>query len=285
MATTTLPAFLRDRRERAHPASTARRRTPGLRREEVAARAGVSVTWYTWLEQGRGGVPSDDVLERLARALELDDANREMLFLLAHDRPPPRKPAAPAAVPPSLQLILDSISVPAFVKTPTFQIVAWNRAAVAVLGDYAELPERDRNLLRRVFEPGSEDKVHRVEEVRRTCLASFRLEIARAGHSDEATALIDELMETSPEFRRLWSEGEIAAHGGFQKRIVRPGFGEIVLESSVFHLEGSERLSMFVYSPADEASARAVAQLVERAGGVSARFCGLSGNLRGRRGV
>jgi transcriptional regulator with XRE-family HTH domain len=266
MATTTLPTFLRDRRERVRPATTGRRRTPGLRREEVAARAGVSVTWYTWLEQGRGGVPSDDVLERLARALELDDVHREMLFLLAHDRPPPRRPAAPAAVTPSLQLILDSISVPAFVKTPTFQIVAWNRAAVAVLGDYAAVPERERNLLRRVFQPGSENKVHDVEAVRRTCLASFRVDIARAGPSEEATALIGELMETSPDFRRLWAEGEIRSHGGFQKRLVRPEVGEIVLESSVFHVEGSDGLSVFVFSPANEASARAIAQLVQRSG-------------------
>jgi len=266
MATTTLPAFLRDRRERVQPATTARRRTPGLRREEVAARAGVSVTWYTWLEQGRGGVPSDDVLERLARALELDDANREMLFLLAHDRPPPRKPAPPAAMTPALQLVLDNLSVPAFVKTPTFQIVGWNRAAVAVLGDYAAVPERDRNVLRRIFQPGSEDKVHDVEAVRRTCVAAFRVDIARAGQSDEATALIDELMATSPDFRRLWDEGEIRTHGGFRKQLVRPGVGEIVLESSVFHVEGGGGLSMFVLSPADEASARAVAQLVERSG-------------------
>lgn len=267
MATTTFPAFLRDRRERIHPATTARRRTPGLRREEVAARAGVSVTWYTWLEQGRGGMPSDEVLERLARALELDDANREMLFLLAHDRPPPRRPAPPAAVTPSLQRVLDSISVPAFVKTPTFQIVAWNRAAVAVLGDYAAVPERDRNLLRRVFAPGSEDKVHHVKDVRRSLVASFRVDIARAGASDESTALIDELMQTSPDFRSLWEEGEIRSHGGFQKRLVRPDVGEIVLESSVFQVEGSEGLSMLVLSPASEASACAIAQLIQRFGG------------------
>ncbi|APR82772.1 Putative DNA-binding protein [Minicystis rosea] len=226
----------------------------------------MSVTWYTWLEQGRGGVPSDDVLERLARALELDDANREMLFLLAHDRPPPRKPAPPAAVTPSLQRVLDNLSIPAFVKTPTFQIVAWNRAAVAVLGDYAAVPARDRNLLRRVFQPGSENKVHHVEDVRRTCLATFRVDIARAGQSDEATALIDELMETSPDFRRLWDEGEIRTHGGFQKRLVRPDVGEIVLESSVFSVDDSNGLSMLVLSPMNEASARAIARLVQRCG-------------------
>jgi len=269
MATTTLPTFLRTCRERLHPKTTERRRTPGLRREEVAARAGVSVTWYTWLEQGRGGVPSDDLLERLARALELDDTNREMLFLLAHDRPPPRKPAAqaePAEITPSLQLVLDNLAVPAFLKTPTFQIVAWNRAAVAVIGDYAAVPERDRNLLRRIFQPGSEAKVRDVDEVRRTCLAAFRVDIARAGASDEATALIAELMETSADFRRLWAEGEIRSHGGFRKRLVRSGVGEIVLESSVFSLDGSDGLSMFVFSPVDEASARALAQLIQQSG-------------------
>jgi PAS domain-containing protein len=189
-----------------------------------------------------------------------------MLFLLAHDRPPPRKPAPPAAVTPSLQVVLDNLSVPAFVKTPTFQIVAWNRAAVAVLGDYAAVPERDRNLLRRVFQPGAENKVHQVEDVRRACLASFRIDIARAGPSDEAAELIDELMQTSPDFRRLWGEGEIRSHGGFQKRLIRPEVGELVLESSVFHVEGSDGLSMLVLSPANEASARAIAQLLQRSG-------------------
>lgn len=105
-----------------------------------------------------------------------------------------------------------------------------------------------------------------MEDVRRACLASFRVDIARAGQSDEATALIDELMETSADFRRLWDEGEIRTQGGFQKRLVRPGVGEIVLDSSVLHVEGSDGLSMLVLSPADEASARAVAELVRRSG-------------------
>lgn len=264
MATNTLPAFLRDRRERLHPESHERRRTPGLRREEVAARAGVSVTWYTWLEQGRGGVPSDEVLERLARALELDAANREVLFLLAHDRPPPRIPAPVAEVSPALQRVLDNLNVPAFVKTPTFQIVAWNRAAVAVLGDYSQLPHRERNLLRRIFSAGAEHHmpIEHVDDVRRACLASFRVDITRAGDRDEANALIEELMTNSPDFRRLWDEGEFRSHGVSLKRIVRPDVGEIALETSVFHVEGGQGLTMFVFSPIDEASAAAVARLV-----------------------
>ncbi|NOK15598.1 helix-turn-helix domain-containing protein [Corallococcus carmarthensis] len=262
MATTTLPEFLRVRRERLHPASTERRRTPGLRREEVAARAGVSVTWYTWLEQGRGGVPSDDVLERLARALELDDTNREMLFLLAHARPPPRRHTPPAQVTPSLQRVLDNLHVPALVKTPTFQIVAWNRAAVAVIGDYAAIPEHDRNMLRRVFHPESAAFLPHGDDMRRTCLAAFRVDIERAGASEEAAALVDELMAASEEFRRLWAENELSTHGVKVRRIVRPDVGELVFETSVFSVDDSDGLSMLVLSPADDASARGVEQLI-----------------------
>ncbi|WP_375757311.1 helix-turn-helix transcriptional regulator [Corallococcus exercitus] len=266
MATTTLPEFLRSRRERLHPEATGRRRTPGLRREEVAARAGVSVTWYTWLEQGRGGVPSDDVLERLARALELDDTNREMLFLLAHARPPPRRYTPPSEVTPTLQRVLDNLRVPAFVKTPTFQIVAWNRAAVAVMGDYAAIPERDRNMLRRVFHPEAATFLPHGEDMRRTALAAFRVDIERAGASEEAAALVDELMRTSEEFRRLWAENELSTHGVKSRRFVRPGVGELVFDASMFSVDDSDGLSMVVLSPADDASARGVEQLVRELG-------------------
>src|ERR1700722_15693951 len=123
--------FLRDRRSRLQPEldGDSRRRTPGLRREEVAARACVSITWYTWLEQGRGGPPSDEVLERLARALELDATGREILFLLGQQRPPPLSPSPPPAATPALQRVLDAFPNPAIVKTPTWDIVAWNEAA------------------------------------------------------------------------------------------------------------------------------------------------------------
>ncbi|MCP3064064.1 helix-turn-helix transcriptional regulator [Myxococcus sp. K38C18041901] len=266
MATTTLPEFLRAHRERLQPEATGRRRTPGLRREEVAARAGVSVTWYTWLEQGRGGVPSDDVLERLARALELDDTNREMLFLLAHERPPPRRHTPPADVTPALQRVLDNLHVPALVKTPTFQIVAWNRAAVVLFGDYAAMPERERNMLRRVFHPQATTFLPHAEDMQRTCLAAFRVAIARAGATQEAAALVDELQATSEDFRRLWAENELHTHGVRSRRLVRPDVGELRFEASMFTVDDSDGLSLVVLSPVDDASARAVEQLLrERA--------------------
>src|SRR6185436_17152019 len=139
-----LGTYLKDRRAKLDPASfgfpLTRRRTPGLRREEVAQRAHVSATWYTWLEQGRGGAPSADVLDRLSRALQLTDDEREHLFLLAQDRPPPVHAPASPEVTPQMQRVLDAMGdTPAIVKTPVWTVVAWNRAAAVVLVDYAKL--------------------------------------------------------------------------------------------------------------------------------------------------
>src|SRR6201984_1631275 len=147
--------YLKDRRARLDPAAFAfpqdRRRTPGLRREEVAQRACISPTWYAWLEQGRGGAPSADVVDRLARALMLTDVEREHLFLLALGRPPEVHYQAAEGVTPRLQRVLDALEIsPAYVKTSTWDVVAWNRAAAAVLVDYATLHPRQRNLLRLV---------------------------------------------------------------------------------------------------------------------------------------
>src|SRR5690242_20516831 len=143
-----LGAYLRDRRTKLDPASFGlalkRRRTPGLRREEVAQRANVSATWYTWLEQGRGGAPSADVLERIAHALMLTDAEREHLFLIGLGRPPEVRYQKAEGVSPRLQRVLDSLELsPALVKTPTWDVVAWNRAAAAVLTDYSTLEPQE----------------------------------------------------------------------------------------------------------------------------------------------
>src|SRR5579863_2675618 len=151
-----LGVYLKDRRAKLDPTalgySSTRRRTPGLRREEVALRANVSATWYTWLEQGRGGAPSPHVLHRIARALMLTDVEREHLFLLALGRPPEVRYQAAEGVTPRLQRVLDSLELsPAYVKTSTWDIVAWNRAATVVLCDYGTLAPEQRNSLRLVF--------------------------------------------------------------------------------------------------------------------------------------
>ena len=268
--TLTLGGFLRDRRARLSPGADAsarqlgRRRTPGLRREEVAARAGVSVTWYTWLEQGRGGPPSEEALERLARALELDASGREMLFLLAQNRPPPVSPAPMPPVAPVVQRVLDSlVPTPALVKTPTWDVVAWNAAASAVLTDYAKLPVGDRNVLRRLFGPAVYRKSLDWESDARFALASFRIDVARAGGSPEAAALAAELQANSADFRRLWAENDIGHNWTGRKRLMHPVAGQLTLDYATFGVGGAEGLSMIVFTPVTAEDALAIASLLQ----------------------
>jgi len=262
----TLGGFLRDRRARLSPAleAASRRRTPGLRREEVATRANVSVTWYTWLEQGRGGPPSDEVLERLARALELDSAGREFMFLLAQQRPPPLKPSSSSEVTPALQRVLDAMpTTPAIVKTASWDIVAWNAAALAVLADYPALEPSERNLLRRLFNtPRVRKGMPDWETDARYAVASFRIDMARAGDCPEATALAAELQASSADFRRLWAENEMRSHWVGTKRIERPGVGAITLEYQALAIDSSPGLSLMVFTPVTEADAEGVALLM-----------------------
>jgi transcriptional regulator with XRE-family HTH domain len=260
-----LGTFLKDRRARLDPTSfgfgATRRRTPGLRREEVAQRANVSATWYTWLEQGRGGAPSADVLDRVARALVLSDAEREHLFLLAQHRPPQVRMPARGEVSPHLQRVLEALEYsPALVKNAMWDIVAWNRAAAAVLVDYSKLPPGRRNILKLFFGIG---KNEHWENNARLIVAAFRLETARRGVSDKAKALVDEMLVTSPEFARMWAENEVGAYGEGTKHIAHPATGIIALDYSGFAVEGQPDLTMFVYTPATDADLAKVKTLVK----------------------
>lgn len=151
-----LGSYLREKRLRLDPAALGyvekRRRTPGLRREEVAQRAGISPTWYIFLEQGRGGRPSADVLDRVCQALLLTDVEREHAYLIGLGRLPALTYRAAEDVSPRLQCILDALGVcPAVVRTATWDIVAWNKAAALVFSDYERLSPKDRNVLKLMF--------------------------------------------------------------------------------------------------------------------------------------
>ena len=257
-----LGTYLKSRRTKLDPAAfglpAARRRTPGLRREEVAQRAHVSATWYTWLEQGRGGGPSADVLDRLARALTLTEVEREHLFLLAQGRPPEVRPAAPSAgVSPRLQRVLDSLETsPALVKNAAWDIVAWNEAAAAVLTDYAALPPDERNVLRLIF---SNAHVRAAqpdwEHTARFVVASFRAEIARTGTSRRARSLADELSRSSPDFAAMWHDHDVRTYGEGTKLIQPEHGGPVALEYSSFAVDGQSGLGMVIYTPATPADA------------------------------
>ncbi len=263
-----LGTYLKDRRAKLDPAAfgfpSTRRRTPGLRREEVAQRANVSVTWYTWLEQGRGGVPSAEVLDRIARALALTPVEREHLFLLAQNRPPEVRYREAETVAPRLQHVLDSLELsPAFVRTSTWDILAWNRAASAVLIDYGALPPEQRNILRLMF---LDARIRALqpdwESVARFVVAAFRADVARAGASTKVEALVEELSRTSPDFERMWRENDVRAHGGGMKRLRHPQVGLIAFEYSAFVVDDQPELRAVIYNPATPEDAERVRSLI-----------------------
>ncbi|MGH8158571.1 MAG: helix-turn-helix transcriptional regulator [Rhodanobacter sp.] len=272
-----LGQYLKDRRTRLDAARlgypTTRRRTPGLRREEVAQRANVSITWYTWLEQGRGGAPSADVLDRLASALALTDVEREHLFLLAQNRPPEVQHQPTQDVTPQLQRILDTLEFsPAYVKTPDWDVIAWNRAAEVVLADLLAAPGQRPNLLRMMFcQPHVRAKMLDWESVARFFVAIFRTEIAKAGVGTYTNALIDELSHASPEFRAMWLEHDVSTHGEGTKHIQHPTLGRLTLEYSAFAVDGKPHLGMVIYNPVTARDKAGVRALIESAAQVDSQ--------------
>jgi transcriptional regulator with XRE-family HTH domain len=264
-----LGTYLKDRRAKLDPAAfglpLTRRRTPGLRREEVAQRANVSATWYTWLEQGRGGAPSPDVLDRISRAMMLTDAEHEHLFLLGLGRPPEVRYRAPEGITPRLQRLLDTLQYsPAFIRTATWDVIAWNKAATAVLTDYSVLAEGQRNVLRMMFR---DSRVRAAQSnwqsVARFVVASFRADVARAGAARNVQSLVDELCATSPEFAAMWRDNDVRAHGDGQKVLHHPVAGPLAMEFSAFAVDGRPDLNMVVYNPATPADAEKIKKLVK----------------------
>ena len=264
-----LGSYLKDRRTRLDPAAfgfSGRRRTPGLRREEVAQRANISSTWYTWLEQGRGGAPSSEVLDRIAGGLMLTEPEREHLFMLGLGRPPEVRYKPVEGVTPRLQRLLDSLEVsPALIKTATWEVVAWNRAAAAVLTDYSKLPLGGRNILRLIFlDPRVREAQHDWKGLARFVVGSFRADAARAGAASEVTQLVDELCRASLEFKTLWHEHDVLAHGEGIKCLNHPELGSIELEYSAFAVDGRPDLSMIVYNPIERALADRIRAMVKK---------------------
>jgi len=265
-----LGTFLKDRRTRLDPVAlgypSGRRRTPGLRREEVAQRAHVSATWYTFLEQGRGGPPSTEVLERIASALMLNNVEREHLFLLAQNRPPALRYQQSDGVTPRLQRILDAMeSTPALVRTVTWDVIAWNRAAAKVLTDYGALPPKQRNVLRMMFlDPKARAAQLDWESVARSVVAVFRADASRAGASARMTELAEELSAASSEFAAMWRDNDVGRFGEGIKQIRHPQSGLIAFEYSSFAVDGRPDLGMVVFNPSTPDDVEKVRALLAR---------------------
>ena len=264
-----LGTYLKDRRAKLDPVAfrfaSGPRRTPGLRREEVAQRANISPAWHTWLEQGRGGAPSPGVLDRIARALMLTDVEREHLFLLALGRPPEARYLARDGVTPRLQRVLDALDpTPAIIRSAIWDVVAWNRAATVMLMDYGSLPPGQRNILRFMFlDPRARAAQYDWESVARFVVGAFRVDSARAGAATEVEPLVEDLCRLSPEFGAMWRENDVRAHHGEAvKHIRHPVLGPLAFEYSAFSVDGRTDLSMVVYNPATPADAERIKSLM-----------------------
>jgi transcriptional regulator with XRE-family HTH domain len=270
-----LRAFLRSRRERLSPADVGlpdnggRRRTPGLRREELAALAGVGVSWYTWLEQGRDIHPSPEVLDALARALRLDPAERRTLFALARTELPLADDVAGSN---SEQLdgdvdqliaLVDSMDPnPAYLLGPMTRILAWNRAASVVFGSPDHLASDRRYLLWWLMvDPGVSGTTAQRQATARNALARFRAEYARHAGEQEYEEFLALMREHSAQFREWWSEHEVIETQRGTKVIEHPRLGTLRLHHAQTVPTGRPELRMAVYAPADDVTRASLADL------------------------
>lgn len=251
-----LAAFLRNRRARVAPEQVGlsrgtRRRTPGLRRAEVASLAGVSPEWYTWLEQGRDIHVSAQVVDRLASVLRLAANERAHLFLLALRQPPSVETFAPPTISATLREFLHQLrTIPACVVDPRMNVVAWNAAYCMVFGDYAALPERERNLIWRLFTSpllpiGSAEW----EELTRVYLAQFRAEYGRFIKDPWWANQIAELSQVSPEFREMWARHEVHNVSEGRKAMDHPLVGELSFDFLWFQTVDSRDLRLLIHTP------------------------------------
>ncbi|MFD4632093.1 helix-turn-helix transcriptional regulator [Streptomyces sp. NPDC058284] len=248
--------FLRSRRARIQPADVGltaygRRRVPGLRREEVAQLAGVSVDYYIRLEQGRGPSVSDSVLDAIARVLRLDETEHAYLRTVARPVPPPRRArAAGQRVRPGLRLLLDTIDrAPAFVFGRRMDVLAWNPLADALNG-FSRMTPAERNIPRQIFLEGpGRDCYPEWEAVAAETVAYLRLDAARCPSDSALCSLVGELSVKSEDFRRLWADHQVKEKTHGVKRISHPVAGELVLPYETLALPGDPEQLLVVYTP------------------------------------
>jgi transcriptional regulator with XRE-family HTH domain len=277
-----LGEFLRARRARLTPAMVGlepglRRRTPGLRREEVAQLGALSPTWYSWIEQGREVSVSPAALARLARALRLSAAERAYLFELAARRDPDSPAAARRdEMPPAVASAVDAIAVPAYVLDRTWTARAWNAAAARLFVGWLDRRAdagTQRNLLRFIFAtPAARSFIAGWEERARRVLAEFRADHGRHLDDPALAALVDELRQASAFFDRVWREQGVIGREGGERRFNHPKDGPLRYEQVTFNLAGRPDVKLVVLTPAPAATdagrrrALASAQVTEPGG-------------------
>jgi transcriptional regulator with XRE-family HTH domain len=257
--------FLRTRREALRPADVGlapgtRRRTPGLRREEVAMMASISADYYERLEQARGVRPSEQVVASLARALRLSADERDHLYVLAGLQPPPQF-ATGGYVDPGLMHLLDALTgTPALVTDDLSTVVAQNPLAIALVGAWAERPGREANVAWRWFTDLSSRQLYPAEdheEMGRDTVADLRSAVFRRDQDSVARGLVAELTARSSEFAGLWGLGEVAPTRSKRKTLLHPHAGRLDVQCDVVLSPGTgHRLVMFRPQPGTETAER-----------------------------
>jgi transcriptional regulator with XRE-family HTH domain len=261
--------FLRARRERLRPELAGlpvggRRRTPGLRREEVAQLAGVGVTWYTWLEQGRPVNASLSVLEAISRALQLDLNEHAHLLTLAGHVARQKGYRRQAPLDPAVRKVFDALSpMPACVISPCHTVVVSNETSRKLMGDITALPPERRNTMWLLFtEPHWRKLLLDWEREAAHSIALFRGAMAEHAGEPQWEEIVDELLETSEEFREMWAAHHIALSTSRVKSFLHPDIGLIRFTTTPFWLAPMTGMRMITYAPTDEESEEALERLV-----------------------
>ncbi len=256
-----LTRFLKAARGRISPTdvglpSGERRRAQGLRREEVATLSGMSVTWYTWFEQGREVQLSAAMLERLSATLRLNAQEREFLFALAQHRPPPLALPPDDEIRPSTQHLMDSLSIPAQVLTDDWTVIGWNRLVLKIFRDYAHLPVSERNLFK-ILMLGDRyrENPDKYREMIKRLTARFKWDYSRTTRVEVFDALIEEMLERSEMFREFWHESEIVAHFEDVHTLTLQDGGRITLRHTSYAIEQAPSQRLMLFAPEDEESA------------------------------
>jgi transcriptional regulator with XRE-family HTH domain len=257
----TLAPFLRAHRDRLRPDDVGlpvgqRRRTPGLRREEVAALCGISPTWYTWIEQGRATAVSVETLAALAQGLRLSRAERAYLFELG-GRADPAAPRPREADPHRLLPLVNAVRTPAYVLDRQWDAVAWNRPAAALFTDWLRAAGKgkaamDRNLLRYVFlHPGAPAFIVEWPERAQRLVAEYRADTAAWRNDPVRQALVDGLCAASPAFGAAWRSQQVLAREGGLRRFVHPQRGPCAYEQHTLRVAQQAELKLIVLVPSD----------------------------------
>jgi len=281
-----LAAFLRRRRAGLRPGDVGlprggRRRTPGLRRQEVAELAGMSVDYYIRLEQARGPHPSEQILAALARALMLTQDERDYLFRIAGISPPPSAGPSREVTTATRHLLAGLASTPAYVLDAKYDVLAWNQLATCFIGDLSRYPEADRNMLRWTFRPPDPDVLWDDADrlaFARLSVADLRAAYARYPGDRGIEDLVSELLGASPRFAAMWAAHEVEVRRPIRKRVSHPAAGLLEFDCHVLHIpDGDQRLVIYSAEPGSP-TARAFHRLgaASTPAGTSAAGAGIS---------